>query len=102
MVRVCFDSSRLGPASEATAESGSALMDVCDAAAAPVAFSCRDANCGTCLVEVTEGLELLDAPSGVERQFLGVLGFGPSHRLACRARITADDGLVRVRLPSGA
>jgi ferredoxin len=102
VVRVCFESSRLGPASEATADPGTALMDVCDAAAAPVAFSCRDANCGTCLVEVIEGLELLDPPSGVERQLLGVLGFGPSHRLACRARIIADRGLVRVRLPSSA
>jgi adenylate cyclase len=102
VVRVCFAETRLGPSRSAEAEAGDAMMDLCDEARAPVAFSCRDANCGTCLVQVIEGLDLLDEPGRAERVVLETLGVGADHRLACRARIAGATGLVRVRFRSGA
>lgn len=64
------------------------LLDLCDDAAAPIDFSCRSATCGSCLVEVLDGVDLL-APAGeIERDTLLRLGRrAPLDRLACVARL---------------
>jgi adenylate cyclase len=99
VVTVIFETSLspAGPAARAPARAGDALVDVCDAAQAPVPFSCRDASCGTCLVEILEGEHLLDAMKPTEQLVLLRLGAVAGHRLACRARFTADEGRVRLR-----
>jgi adenylate cyclase len=99
VVTVIFEPRELpdDAAHRAPAHAGDALLDVCDDAQAPVPFSCRDASCGTCLVEVVEGGQVLDAMEPTERLVLLRLGAGPGHRLACRARFARDDGVLRLR-----
>jgi ferredoxin len=91
VVRILFDNA------ETEVPSGARLMDVCDELHAPVAFSCRDANCGTCVVEVPRGGELLSNATKSERDVLHLAGAREGCRLACQARIVADRGVIRIR-----
>jgi ferredoxin len=79
-----------------SAPAGERLMDALDEVRSPVPFSCRSATCGSCLVEVVAGAELLRPPRDEERAFLGALGAGSRNRLACRAVIEGDDGALDV------
>jgi adenylate cyclase len=73
------------------------LIDACDDARAPVAFSCRSADCGMCRVEVLEGGELLEPPRDDELIVLAQARSLAKHRLACQAVAIAATGLIRVR-----
>jgi ferredoxin len=73
------------------------LLDVCDAAGAPVAFSCRDGNCATCRVEVLAGIDLLEPARAEERDVLDRLSAAANQRLACQAVVGAGEGLIRIR-----
>lgn len=97
MIRVVFEAGPGGPALETAAPAGARLLDVCDAAAAPVPFSCRDARCGSCLIEVLAGLELLEAPELDELETLRSIGARAAQRLACQARFAMASGLLRLR-----
>ncbi|HTN92338.1 MAG TPA: 2Fe-2S iron-sulfur cluster-binding protein [Sorangium sp.] len=100
MPTIVFEASALGPA--VTAEAGAGrLIDVCDDARAPIVFSCRDARCATCRVEVVEGEQLLDPPARGEVDLLERLGAPPRLRLACQAVLRAGPGLVRLRAVTG-
>lgn len=85
------------------APDGGSLADLCDESRALVPFSCRDANCGACGVEVLEGpSELLPAEAeeraGLERCGLVPEGeAAPRVRLACRAAMRAGLGVLRLR-----
>ena len=110
-----FAASDFGPAMAVRAPLGERLLDVCDRHEAPVPFSCRNATCGTCLVEVTEGAELLDPVRIDEWVVLDALGCAPTaqragapvasgatrlaprHRLACQATVAAA-GVIALRL----
>ena len=70
------------------------LLDACDEARAPLAFSCRSANCGVCRVEVLAGEALLEAPLADE---LEVLAGARGHRLACQIVLRDGPGVVRLR-----
>jgi ferredoxin len=76
---------------------GGRLLDVCDDAAAPVPFSCRGASCGTCRVEVIEGLDRLEPASEDELEVLAMFRDPPTRRLACQARLVAGRALVVLR-----
>jgi ferredoxin len=98
MVRVEFRASPFGPATAIEVAAGERLMDACDAAGAAVPFSCRNASCGTCLVRIERGDELLDPIAAGERTVLEALEAAPACRLACRARIVSDHGIVAVAM----
>lgn len=87
--------SPLGPAVTMTADGR--LLDACDEARAPLAFSCRSASCGTCLVAVLAGAELLEPPRPDEREVLALADAHPGQRLACQAVVRSGPGLVRLR-----
>ena len=92
-----FEATEHGPAVEVHLPDGGALIDACDDARAPVPFSCRSANCGTCRVEILEGAELLEPPAEAERALLEILADASGERLACQARARPGPGLVRIR-----
>jgi ferredoxin len=77
---------------------GGALVDLCDRdVRAGVPFSCRHANCGTCRIEVREGLELCEPPGEDERALLAQLGARDERvRLGCQLRVRGVDGIVRL------
>jgi ferredoxin len=97
MTHVVFESPG-GTASEADMPEGGRLVDICDERYAPVPFSCRSANCGTCRIDVIEGAELLEPASKVELEVLDLFGDDPRRRrLACQARVRPGSGRLRVR-----
>jgi ferredoxin len=88
--------SPLGPA--VSVEGEGPLIDVCDDARAPVGFSCRSADCGTCCVEVLAGGDLLEPAREDEFEVLRRLGATPERRrLACQVAVRAAPGLLRLR-----
>ena len=98
MPRVEFLESLAGPAAAIELPHGGDLRDACDEAAAPVPFSCRSTSCGTCRVDIVEGIDLLDEPGEDERAVLASFGDDPRRRrLACTAKVRPGHGVVRVR-----
>ena len=80
---------------------GERLLDAFDEARARVAFGCRSATCGICLVEVLEGEAFLAPPDPVERIALEEMGASPRERLSCRASLVEGAcGVLRLRTRS--
>jgi ferredoxin len=69
---------------------GSPLHEVCEASGVP--FACTEGVCGTCVIEVTEGMENLSAFNAAEADFLGGLD---RERLACQCKI--NGGCVKIK-----
>ncbi len=68
---------------------GSSLIEACEEAGVP--FACTEGVCGTCVIEVLDGMENLSEFTQEERDFLGE----PQHeRLACQCKIRS--GHVKV------
>ena len=57
-----------------------------------VPFACEEGVCGTCVIEVTEGMENLSSFTQEEEDFLGEVG---CERLACQCRIKL--GTVKIK-----
>jgi ferredoxin len=66
---------------------GKSLSIELDASSSPLLFGCRTGICGTCLVEVQEGLENLPPADADERELLDVLTDNPRARLACQIQV---------------
>lgn len=98
---VVFSESSAGKEKRVDAPEGGDLVDICDRVYAPIPFSCRSASCGTCHIEVDEGMELLAPPDAAERDLLDLLRGPANGRLACQARVLPGPGLLRIR-PLGA
>lgn len=69
---------------------GSSIVEACEAAGIP--FACTEGVCGTCVVEVTEGMENLSPFNEAEADFLGELD---RERLACQCKIRG--GCVKLK-----
>ena len=91
-MRVVFD--RVGVI--VAAKPGDRLLDLCDDADARIPFSCRDASCATCLIDVRSGASLFQQPDISEHRLLARLGAEPHQRLACQVVIGSGDGDVHV------
>jgi len=71
-------------------ESDSRIQECCEEAGVP--FACTEGICGTCVIEVEEGMENLTEFTQEEEDFLGELD---GERLACQCRIR--NGNVKIR-----
>jgi ferredoxin len=88
-----------------TATDGGRLLDLIDAAALGIELSCRNADCGACLIEVLEGEDALFPAHAEEVLTLGLLAargaMGPPgssrFRLACQAQIRPEALCLRLR-----
>lgn len=69
---------------------GSDIQEACEEAGVP--FACTEGVCGTCVVEVSEGMENLSEFSEAEEDFLGELD---CERLACQCKIKC--GHVKIK-----
>jgi adenylate cyclase len=101
MPTVLFEGNLFGEDCEVDVPEGGPLVDICDDATAPVPFSCRGATCGTCRVEIVEGLAMLEPPEPAEEELLAIFGDPPRFRLACQAKLKKGAGLVRLRIADG-
>jgi 2Fe-2S ferredoxin len=98
MPTIVFEGNVFGAQCRAEAPRGGRLVDICDAVRAPIPFSCRSATCGTCLIEILQGAELLEPAGRAEAELLHLLTYPPQMRLACQAELKSADGLVRLRI----
>lgn len=71
-------------------EEGSRIEEACEETGVP--FACTEGICGTCVIEVVEGMENLSEFTQEERDFLGDLD---RERLACQCRIQC--GCIKVK-----
>ncbi len=69
--------------------SGSAIHEVCEEAGVP--FACTEGVCGTCVIEVLEGMENLSPFTQEEMDFLGEQD---RERLACQCKL--NGGCVKI------
>src|SRR5262245_14223188 len=94
MTRLRFDPSGF----ETRIERGTRVLDVTDEhPEADVAYSCRDASCGTCRVEVVQGAEAFASPEVHEASLLALQSAPSGVRLACQLRVAKDVPLVVLR-----
>lgn len=63
-------------------EDGSRIAEACEEAGIP--FACTEGICGTCIVEVIEGMDNLSPFTQEEKDFLGDQN---KERMACQCRI---------------
>lgn len=68
---------------------GSRIQEVCENAGVP--FACTEGICGTCIIEVKEGMENLSEVTQEEIDFLGEQN---KERLACQCKIKC--GYVKI------
>lgn len=70
-------------------EDGERIADICEEAGVP--FACTEGVCGTCVIEVKEGMENLSEFTQEEEDFLGEM---ENERLACQCKIKG--GCVKI------
>jgi ferredoxin len=96
MPRVVIES-KFAPTLVVDAPEGGALIDVCDEKSAIIPFSCRGASCGTCRIDVLEGIEELTDAEDEELDVLDIFGDDPQkRRLACQAKMRAGTATLRI------
>ncbi|MBI5346284.1 MAG: (2Fe-2S)-binding protein [Chlamydiae bacterium] len=69
---------------------GSPIQEVCEKAGIP--FACSEGICGSCIIEVIEGMNNLTDPTQAEKDFFGEV---ENERLACQCKI--KKGTVKIR-----
>lgn len=67
----------------------SPIKEACEELGVP--FGCKEGICGTCYIEIVEGMENLSQLTAAERDMAVEEGF----RLACQCRI--KKGIVRIK-----
>ncbi len=75
---------------EVDIEDGNSIQDECEQAGIP--FACSEGVCGSCIIEVVEGMDNLTEPTQAEKDFLGEI---QNERLACQCKIKG--GTVKIK-----
>jgi ferredoxin len=86
MAKLIFENS----GEEKEIDDQSALQEVCEEAGVP--FACTEGICGTCVIEVIDGMKNLSDFTQEEKDFLGEQQY---ERLACQCKIKG--GCVRIK-----
>ncbi|MDR2080550.1 MAG: (2Fe-2S)-binding protein [Campylobacteraceae bacterium] len=79
---------------------GTTIQDVVEAAGSALPFGCRNGECGTCVVEIVQGMEFLSEINEKERKVLKEVGVGTSKqnlRLSCQMKIIKPNGVIRIK-----
>jgi len=69
---------------------GTRVIEVSEKVGAGIIYGCREGDCGTCMMEVTEGWNNLSEPSVLEEKVLKENMAGRRHRLSCQAQVLGD------------
>ena len=87
MVTVRFEDDSL----EVEVEQGSMLADVCDDKGFSLGFGCREGGCGTCMIEIIDGMENLSPRNSSEDEMLEIMAEGNANaRLACQCEVKGN------------
>ncbi len=71
-------------------DDNSTLQEACEEAGVP--FACTEGVCGTCVIEIVDGMSNLSPITQEEKDFLGEQ---ETERLACQCKIAG--GCVRIK-----
>ena len=74
---------------------GTRLIEISEKVGASITYGCREGDCGTCIMKVTEGWNNLTEPSVLEDKILRENMAGKHNRLACQAQVLG--GTIKVR-----
>ena len=66
------------------------IMVACDQVASSISFGCRRGVCGTCIIDVMEGLEHIAPPGMQEEDTRKEICAKANQRMACQARVRGD------------
>ena len=86
MAKLIFENNK----EEVEIPDGTSIKDECEQAGIP--FACSEGVCGSCIIEVVEGMENLSEPTQAEKDFLGDI---QTERLACQCKI--KNGNVKIK-----
>jgi ferredoxin len=89
MAKLFFENSGEEVEIETHDPDGHSIVEICEDQGVP--FACTEGVCGTCVIEVLEGMEHLSPFTQEEKDFLGE---SDRERLACQCRIRG--GCVKV------
>ncbi len=78
-----------------TAPSGTRVIEISEKVGSGIVYGCREGECGTCIMKVTEGWNNLTEPSVLEDKVLRENMAGKHNRLACQAQVLG--GIIKVR-----
>ena len=53
-----------------TVPAGTRVIEISDKLNSGIVYGCREGDCGTCLMKVTQGMENLSEPSALEAKIL--------------------------------
>jgi ferredoxin len=76
--------------------SGTRIVEYCDKNNTAILFGCRSASCGTCMIQVVDGMNHLSPKGDKEKDLLEMVSAGQHERLACQCSILGD---VTVTVP---
>jgi ferredoxin len=79
---------------------GATIQDIIEQAGSGLPFGCRDGECGTCVVEVLQGMEYLSERTAKEEKVLKeVEATNPAKnlRLSCQMKVAKPNGHVRLK-----
>lgn len=66
---------------------GTRVIEVSEKVGAGITYGCREGDCGTCIMKVTDGYQNLSEPSVLEDKILRENMAGKHNRLACQAQV---------------
>lgn len=72
---------------------GEGIANACEEAGVP--FACTEGICGTCIIEVVQGMENLSPFTQEEKDFLGDVPSGCHERMACQCKL--QQGTVTIK-----
>ena len=78
-----------------TVPAGTRVIEISDKLNSGIVYGCREGDCGTCLMKVTQGMENLSEPSALEAKILKEHFAGRDTRLACQAQVLGGEIVVR-------
>ncbi|MGB5277981.1 MAG: 2Fe-2S iron-sulfur cluster-binding protein [Gammaproteobacteria bacterium] len=69
---------------------GTRVIELSEKVGSGIIYGCRECDCGTCMMEVTDGWRNLSDPTVLEDKVLKENMAGRHQRLACQAQILGD------------
>jgi ferredoxin len=70
-----------------TVPAGTRVIEISEKVGSGITYGCREGDCGTCMMKVTEGWDNLTEPSVLEDKVLRDNFAGKQNRLACQAQV---------------
>ncbi len=78
-----------------TAPAGTRVIEISEKVGSAITYGCREGECGTCIMKVTDGWDNLSEASVLEDKILRENMAGKHNRLACQAQVLGGDVAVK-------